>query len=348
MTHEYTEDPRPIRSGRPAKGSQAEAEIRELDEVVYAISCQHPEYTVARVHQALVEKFENTPLYDHAVDYFRGVGRALKAFKDPNSPKYKGDSPATKQQYRHYEWPASHADGALPWEATDIGLAIQARQIEPPTVRQIKWAHHLTLSAPDLPWFRPDEFVWGGMDEWNVQYLSGLLEFYELIIQMESTDPSEEPRATHSRGLSYYSPEPEEEQYERASFYEVVADYLRWKPWTSVERYRDYIGNSTVRTRGPYVFMRVAHLFSEKLQRIIAADAEVVKEFPSVIDRFMLVAGQQSRVYEWPRWAWPTNFALALIGDREIETGRIKAEDVVWTEVIKDEAWTDFGNSKEN
>jgi hypothetical protein len=242
------------RSGRPAKGSQQEADILQLDEAVWAIHCANPDYSYVKIYDELVRRMSGSPLGEHAVDYLRGVERAMKAFRNPKSYKYRGDDPSAMAQYRLYQWPETNKQGDLPWESTAIGLAIKARQQTSPTVRQIKWAHYLTLSAPDMPWFDPGGVVMGPRDEWNVMRLSLFLEVYEIFLGQKPTNPVTGPMETHAIGIFYHS---DVNGKDRASFYEVVEDYIAWKPWVGTERYQEYISNSTVRTRGPMSFMRV-------------------------------------------------------------------------------------------
>jgi hypothetical protein len=299
----------PQRGGRPAKGSQHEADILQLDETVWAIHCAHPDYSYVKIHDELIRRMSGSPLGGRAMGYLRGVERAMKAFRNPKSSKYKGDDPSAKAQYRLYQWPETHKQGDLPWESTAIGLAIKARQQTSPTVRQIKWAHYLTLSAPDMPWFDPVGVVMGPRDEWNVMRLSLFLEVYEIILGQKPTNPETGPMETHAGGIFYHR---DVNGKDRASFYDVVADYIAWTPWVSTERYLEYISDSTVRTRGPMSFIRVGWH-----QDVVASTDQV---------DIHLVVEQQSSMSNVPEmWRW-MNKRLRDIEYAPVDIDQLKEE----------------------
>jgi hypothetical protein len=296
------------RSGRPAKGSKQEAEILQLDEAIWAIHCANPDYSYVKIHHELIRRMSGSPLDEHALGYLRGVERAMKAFRNPKSSKYRGDDPSAMAQYRLYQWPESHKQRALPWESTAIGLAIKARQENPPTVRQIKWAHYLTLSAPDMPWFEApgsvmDTLLGVGVvmgDEWNAMRLSMFLEAYEVLLEQKPTNPVTGSMETHAPGIFYRSA-----VKDRASFYEIVADYIAWKPWDSIERYQEYISNSAVRTRGPMSFIRLGWF------------TDVVT---STVDIHLVVEQQSSISNVWDMYSWMNQ---RFVDDIEIGTEEV-------------------------
>jgi len=134
-----------------------------------------------------------------------------------------------------YRWPESHLNGALPFEAAEIGHAMASSPVigapkGPLTVGQVRWAHLLRLTAPNMPV--------------NANHPRGGDWFFNL--SCVSRDLSQIDRQA---APSFFWRDASIE--ERISFREVVADAIAWAPWESEEARERYLSNSTMRLRGP-------------------------------------------------------------------------------------------------
>ena len=148
-----------------------------------------------------------------------------------------------KDQLRTYVWPDSHENGALPWEAAEVGLRLCRTRPdfnEPVMVGEVKWAYWLYCSAPDMPfeldpaWMKDPRRLGHQQAYWCIQNVAGQLYASEKM---------------RDKSLVMWTWGQTKES--RKEFIEVVADYLLWKPWVSQESFEHYIANSCVQPLGP-------------------------------------------------------------------------------------------------
>ena len=226
---------KPIKPGRPARGSENEMVLRELKTRTLTIFSNDESQTRNQVYEELLRQCEKTALYEAAVNFKQGVGRTLTA------------KPSTEEiaKYRDYTWPASHEGvGALPWEAAAIGLAIKKEREgqgkRAPSMRLVRWAFHLAQSAPDLAWTSADteRGSFGGHT---------VARHAEMLAVADLMNPSPLGRGL-LLGLLYPPGIPDEN---KVSPVEAVEELLMWAPWKSEKAEIMYSLKSKKRNRAP-------------------------------------------------------------------------------------------------